>query len=52
LFYFVFAVLLHNIWGFTDFLRKASVDGEMTYTPVLTVGECVEIAVSALMPPD
>jgi hypothetical protein len=52
LFYFVFAVLLYNIWRLTDFLLKDSVDGEMIYTPVLTAGECVEIVVSALIPPD
>ncbi|WP_442908249.1 transposase [Halobacterium sp. KA-6] len=52
LFYFVFAVLLYNIWRLTDFLLKASVDGEMDYAPVLTAGECVEIVVSALIPPD
>jgi IS4 transposase len=52
LFYFVFAVLLYNIWRLTDFLLKAGVDGEMDYTPVLTAGECVEIVVSALIPPD
>jgi len=52
LFYFVFAVLLYNIWRLTDFLLKAGVDGEMEYTPVLTAGECVEIIVSAQIPPD
>jgi len=52
LFYFVFAVLLYNIWRLTDFLLKADVDGPMDYVPVLTAGECVEIAVSALIPPD
>ena len=52
LFYFVFAVLLYNIWRFTDFLLKAGVDGEMDYAPVLTAGECVEIVASALLPPD
>lgn len=52
LFYFVFAVLLYNIWRLTDFLLKAGVDGEMEYAPVLTAGECVEIVVSALIPPD
>ncbi|GAD52684.1 LOW QUALITY PROTEIN: hypotheical protein [Halarchaeum acidiphilum MH1-52-1] len=41
LFYFVFAVLLYNIWRLTDFLLKADVDGEMDYAPVLTAGECV-----------
>ncbi|WP_248898359.1 transposase [Haloplanus halobius] len=52
LFYFVFAVLLYNIWRLTDFLLKAGVDDEMDYAPVLTAGECVEIVVSALIPPD
>jgi hypothetical protein len=52
LFYFVFAVLLYNIWRLTDFLLKAGVDGEMDYAPMLTAGECVEIVVSALVPPD
>jgi len=52
LFYFVFAVLLYNIWRLTDFLLKAGVDSEMDYAPVLTAGECVEIVVSALIPPD
>ena len=52
LFYFVFAVLLFNIWRLTDFLLKAGVDGEMDYAPVLTAGECVEIIASALIPPD
>jgi hypothetical protein len=52
LFYFVFAVLLYNIWRLTDFLLKVGVDGEMDYTPVLTAGECVELVASALIPPD
>jgi hypothetical protein len=52
LFYSVFAVLLYNIWGLTDFLPKAGVDGEMDYAPVLTAGECVEIVASAPIPPD
>ncbi len=52
LFYFVFAVLLYNIWRPTYFLLKAGVDGEMNYAPVLTAGECVGIIVSALIPPD
>ncbi|NHN42978.1 transposase [Halorubellus sp. JP-L1] len=52
LFYFIFAVLLYNIWRLTDFLLKADVDGQMDYAPVLTAGECVEIVVSALIPPD
>jgi len=52
LFYFVFAVLLYNIWRITDFLLKAGVDGEMDYAPILTAGECIELLVSALIPPD
>jgi hypothetical protein len=52
LFYFVFAVLLYNIWRLTDFLLKAGLDSEMDYAPVLTAGECVEIVVSALITPD
>ena len=52
LFYFVFAVLLYNIWRLADFLINASVDSEMDYAPVLTAGECVEIVVPALIPPD
>ncbi|WP_227133115.1 transposase [Halorubellus salinus] len=52
LFYFVFAVLLYNIWRLTDFLLKADVDGPMDYAPVLTASECVEIVVSVLIPPD
>ena len=52
LFYFVFAVLLYNIWRLTDFLLKPGVDSEMDYTPVLTAGECIEIIISALIPPD
>ncbi|SHH50328.1 transposase [Halobaculum gomorrense] len=52
LFYFVFAVLLYNIWRLTDFLLKAGVDGEIDYAPVLTAGECAELITSALIPPD
>ncbi|MFC6723010.1 transposase [Halobium palmae] len=52
LFYFVFAVLLHNIWRLTDFLLKAGVDAEMDYAPVLTAGECIELVSSALIPGD
>ncbi|ELZ89511.1 putative transposase (TCE33) [Haloferax elongans ATCC BAA-1513] len=52
LFYFVFAVLLYNIWRLTDFLLKAGVDAEMDYPPVLTAGECVELVASAMIPPD
>ena len=52
LFYFVFAVLLYNIWRLTDFLLKAGVGGEMDYAPVLTAGECVELVASSLIPHD
>jgi hypothetical protein len=52
LFYLVFAVVLYNIWRLTDFLLKADVDGPMDYAPVVTAGECVDIVVSALSPPD
>ena len=52
LFYFVFAVLLHNIWRFTDFPLKSAVSREIDYAPVLTAGECVELVSSALPPPD
>ncbi|RAW46645.1 transposase, partial [Halorubrum sp. 48-1-W] len=52
LFYFVFAVLLYNIWRLTDFLLKAGVDDEMDYAPVLTAGECAELVASALIPYD
>jgi hypothetical protein len=52
LFYFVFAVLLYNIWRLTDFLLKAAVGEEMNYAPVLTAGECVELVSSSLPPPD
>nr|WP_323174405.1 hypothetical protein [Natrialba sp. PRR66] len=52
LFYFVFAVLLYNIWRLTDFLLKAGTSDEMNYAPVITAGECVELVASALLPPD
>jgi len=52
LFYFVFAVLLHNIWRLTDFLLKAGVDGPMDYAPVLTAGEVVELVSADLIPAD
>jgi len=52
LFYFVFAVLLYNVWRLTDYLSKAGVDGEMDYAPVLTAGECVELVALASIPPD
>jgi len=52
LFYFVFAVLLYNVWRLTDFLLKAGVDGDMNYAPVLTAGECVEMVASGQIPYD
>ncbi|WP_136718344.1 transposase [Halorientalis salina] len=52
LFYFVFAVLLYNIWRLTDFLLKAGIEGEIDYAPVLTAGECVELVCGELIPPD
>ena len=52
LFYFVFAVLLHNIWRLTDFLLKAAVGEQMEFAPILTAGECVELVSSALPSPD
>jgi hypothetical protein len=52
LFYFVFAVLLHNIWRLTDFSLRAAVDGEMEYAPVLTAGEAVELVSAGLIPAD
>lgn len=52
LFYFVFAVLLHNIWRIIDFLLKAAIDGEMDYAPILTAGEIVELVSADLIPPD
>jgi IS4 transposase len=52
LFYFVSAVLLHNIWRLTDFLLKAAVDGPMDYAPVLTAGEVVELVSADPIPAD
>lgn len=52
LFHSVFAILLYNIWRFTNFLLKAGVDGEMDYAPVLTAGEYVELIALALISPD
>lgn len=45
-------MLLYNICRLTNFLLKATVDGEMDYAPLLTAGEWVEIVASALIPPD
>jgi hypothetical protein len=52
LFYFVFAVLLHNIWRLTDFLLEAAVDGPIEYAPVMTAGEVVELVSADLIPAD
>lgn len=52
LFYFVFAMLLYNIWRLTDFLLKAAVDGPMDYAPVLTAGEVVKLVSADLIPAD
>ncbi|WP_136718622.1 transposase [Halorientalis salina] len=52
LFYFVFAVLLYNIWRLTDFLLKAGIEDEIDYAPVLTAGECVELVCGEFIPPD
>jgi len=52
LFYFVFAVVLYNIWRLTDFLLKADVDGEMDYAPMLTTGECIKLVALGLILPD
>jgi len=52
LFYFIFAVLLYNIWRLTDFLLKADIGGDMDYAPVITAGKCIELDASALIPHD
>jgi len=44
LFYFVFAVLLTNIWRLTEFLLEAGVDGEMDYAAVPTARASVSIS--------
>lgn len=42
-YYFVFGVLMYNIWRLTDVLLKATVSRELTNTPpVLTAGESVD----------
>jgi len=53
LFYFVFAVLLYNIWRMTSFLLQAAVSSveEFEYSPVLTAGECAEVVAAGLDPP-
>ncbi|QZP39339.1 transposase (plasmid) [Halobaculum magnesiiphilum] len=52
LFYFVFAVLLYNIWRLTNLLLQGSVEAAVGQKPVVTAGECVELVSSALIPPD
>jgi hypothetical protein len=42
-FYFVFGILMYNVWRLTDVLLKATVTRELTtYTPVLTAGELAD----------
>ncbi|MDL0138545.1 transposase [Halobacterium salinarum] len=52
LFYFVFAVLLYNVWRVTSFLLQATVSlvEEFEYSPVLTAGECAEVVAAGLDP--
>jgi len=52
LFYFVFAVLLYNVWRVTSFLLQAAVSSveEFEYSPVLTAGECAEVVAAGLDP--
>jgi len=52
LFYFLFAVLLHDIWRLTDFLLKPAVGIQVAETPVLIAGECVEVVSSDLIMAD
>jgi hypothetical protein len=52
LFYFVFAVSLHNIWWLTDFLLEAAVNGKIGYAPVVTAGEAIELVSAGLIPVD
>lgn len=53
LFYFVFAVLLYNVWRVTSFLLEVTVRSveEVEYSPVLTAGECAEVIAAGLDPP-
>lgn len=54
IYYFVFGILMYNIWRLTDVLLKASVSREITdYTPVLTAGELADwIAIHLQREPD
>jgi hypothetical protein len=52
LFYFVFAVVLYNIWRLTDFLLKADVDTAVGAPPLMTAGECVQLVSGELIPAD
>lgn len=52
-FYFVFAVLLYNLWRLTDLLLKASVSIEIVdFSPYLTAGEFVDYVAKYLRPVD
>jgi hypothetical protein len=43
LYYFVFAILMYNVWRLTDILLKATVSRELTTAlPVLTAGELAD----------
>lgn len=54
IYYFVFGILMYNIWRLTDVLLKASVSREITdYTLVLTAGELADwIAIHLQREPD
>ncbi|WP_239640993.1 transposase [Natrialba taiwanensis] len=52
-FYFVFAVLLYNLWRLTDLLLKARVSTEIVdFSPYLTAGEFVDYVAKYLWPVD
>ncbi|UPM45201.1 transposase [Halocatena salina] len=43
IYYFVFGILMYNVWRLTDVLLKATVSREITdYTPVITAGELAD----------
>lgn len=54
IYYFVFGILMYNVWRLADVLLKASVSEELTdYTPVLTAGELADwIAIHLQREPD
>lgn len=52
-FYFVFAVLLYNLWRLTDLLLKGGVSTEIVdFSPYLTAGEFVDYVAKYLRPID